>query len=38
MPKKAVGEGAHRGFAFIDYFNEANAKVKIVILKSNYIF
>jgi RNA recognition motif-containing protein len=39
MPKKAMGDSQHRGFAFIDFFIEANAKAAFDTLsKSTHIY
>ncbi|OXA38521.1 putative RNA-binding protein 19 [Folsomia candida] len=39
MPRKATGESQHRGFAFIDFFVEANAKTAFDTLsKSTHVY
>ena len=32
LPKKMVGTGSHRGFAFVDYYTKQDAKVNVFIL------
>jgi hypothetical protein len=32
LPKKMVGTGMHRGFAFVDYYTKQDAKVSVFIL------
>lgn len=32
LPKKMVGTGTHRGFAFVDYYTKHDAKVNVFIL------
>jgi RNA recognition motif-containing protein len=38
LPKKMVGTGSHRGFAFVDYYTKHDAKVMLFTLQRTVFF